>query len=62
MGNVTVERTAGSQEVEIILTENVYQATVEEGLLVVRPLKSAGAKTAGTGTSCSICIPIGIGT
>lgn len=44
MGNVTVERTAGSQEVEIILTENVYQATVEEGLLVVRPLKSAGGQ------------------
>ena len=44
MGNVTVERTAGSQEVEIILMENVYQATVEEGLLVVRPLKSAGGQ------------------
>ena len=44
VGNVTVERTAGSQEVEIILTENVYQATVEEGLLVVRPLKSAGGQ------------------
>ena len=44
MGNVTVERTAASQEVEIILTENVYQATVEEGLLVVRPLKSAGGQ------------------
>lgn len=44
MGNVTVERTAGSQEVEIILTENVYQATVEEGLLVVRPLQSAGGQ------------------
>lgn len=44
VGNVTVERTAGSQEVEIILAENVYQATVEEGLLVVRPLKSAGGQ------------------
>ena len=46
MGDVKIERAsaANPEDVEIILTENVYQATVEEGLLVVRPLKSAGGQ------------------
>lgn len=46
MGDVKVERAsaANPEDVEIILAEKVYQATVEEGLLVVRPLKSAGGQ------------------
>lgn len=46
MGDVKIERAsaANPEDVEIILTENVYQATVEEGLLVVRPLKSVGGQ------------------
>lgn len=46
MGDVKIERAsaANPEDVEIILAEKVYQATVEEGLLVVRPLKSAGGQ------------------
>ena len=48
MGDVTMERaSAASQEVEVVLAENVYQVIVQHGLLLVTPQDSYTATGQG---------------